>query len=85
MAGKQKDENDAEAVQAPAFIKVLQDVDVFANCKSWKVKYRAKAEDIFMSLSTSKLYDDYAMIPIFGGGAIQENFVIPCPASILIC
>ena len=73
-----------EDVQAPAFIKLLQDADVFANCKSWKVRYRAKAEDVFMPLSTSKLYDGYAMIPVFGGGAIQEDFVLPCPASVVI-
>ena len=73
-----------EDVQAPAFIKLLQDADVFANCKSWKVRYRAKAEDVFMPLSTSKLYDGYAMIPVFGGGAIQEDFVRPCPASVVI-
>ena len=70
--------------QAPAFIKLQQDADVFANCKSWKVRYRAKAEDVFMPLSTSKLYDGYAMIPVFGGGAIQEDFVRPCPASVVI-
>ena len=73
-----------EDVQAPAFIKLLQDADVFANCKSWKVRYRAKAEDVFMPLSTSKLYDGYAMIPVFGGGAVQEDFVRPCPASVVI-
>ena len=71
-------------MQAPAFIKLLQDADVFANCKSWKVRYRAKAEEVFMPLSTSKLYDGYAMIPVFGGGAIQEDFVRPCPASVVI-
>ena len=71
-------------VQAPAFIKLLQDADVFANCKSWKVRYRAKAEDVYMPLSTSKLYNGYAMIPVFGGGAIQEDFVRPCPASVVI-
>ena len=73
-----------EDVQAPAFIKLLRDADVFANCKSWKVRYRAKAEEVFMPLSTSKLYDGYAMIPVFGGGAIQEDFVRPCPASVVI-
>ena len=71
-------------LQAPAFIKLLQDADVFANCKSWKVRYRAKAEEVFMPLSTSKLYDGYAMIPVFGGGAIQEDFVRPCLASVVI-
>ena len=71
-------------VQAPAFIELLQDADVFANCKSWKVRYRAKAQDVFMPLSTSKLYDGYAMIPVFGGGAVQEDFVRPCPASVVI-
>ena len=73
-----------EDVQAPAFIKLLRDADVFANCKSWKVRYRAKAEEVFMPLSTSKLYDGYAMIPVFGGGAIQADFVRPCPASVVI-
>ena len=57
-------EDGREDVQAPAFIKLLQDADVFANCKSWKVRYRAKAEDVFMPLSTSKLYDGYAMIAV---------------------
>ena len=77
-------EDGREDVQAPVFIKLLQDADVFANCKSWKVRYRAKAEDVFMPLSTSKLYDGYAMIPVFGGGAVQEDFVRPCPASVVI-
>ena len=77
-------EDGREDVQAPVFIKLLQDADVFANCKSWKVRSRAKAEDVFMPLSTSKLYDGYAMIPVFGGGAIQEDFVRPCPASVVI-
>jgi len=77
-------EDGREDVQAPVFIKLLQDADVFANCKSWKVRYRAKAEDVFMPLSTSKLYGGYAMIPVFGGGAIQEDFVRPCPASVVI-
>ena len=77
-------EDGREDVQAPAFIELLQDADVFANCKSWKVRYRAKAEDVFMPLSTSKLYDGYAMIPVFGGGAVQEDFVRPCPASVVI-
>ena len=70
--------------EAPAFVKLLQDADVFENCESWKVRYRAKAEDVFMPLSTSKLYDGYAMIPVFGGGAIQEDFVRPYPASVVI-
>ena len=77
-------EDGREDAQAPAFVKLLQDADVFANCKSWKVRYRAKAEDVFMPLSTSKLYDGYAMIPVFGGGAIQEDFVRPYPASVVI-
>ena len=46
-------ENGRKDAQAPAFIKLLQDADVFANCKSWKVRYRAKAEDVYMPLSTS--------------------------------
>ena len=70
--------------EAPAFVKLLQDADVFENCESWKVRYRAKAEDVFMPLSTSKLYDGSAMIPIFCGGAIQTYFVRPCPASVVI-
>ena len=77
-------EDGKEDTQAPAFRKLLQDDDVFANCKSWKVRYRTQVEDVFMPLSTSKLYEGYAMIPVFGGGAIQADFVRPCPAAVVI-
>ena len=76
-----KDGNDA---QMPAFIELVRDAQVFANCKSWKIRYNAKEKDVFMPLSAPKYYNDFGMIPVFGGGAIQEDFVRPCPASVVI-
>ena len=58
--------DDREEAQMPAFIELVWDARVFANCKSWKIRYRAKEKDVFMPLSTPKHYNDFSMIPIYG-------------------
>ena len=73
-----------EDAQLPAFIELKEDASVFANCKSWKIKYHAKEHHVFIPLSTPKHYDGYGMIPVFGGGAIQKDFVRPYPAAVII-
>jgi hypothetical protein len=73
-----------EDAQLPAFIELKEDASVFANCKSWKIKYHAKEQHVFIPLSTPKHYDGYGMIPVFGGGAIQKDFVRPYPAAVII-
>ena len=77
-------EERGEDGQVPAFIElVVKDARVFANCKSWKIKYHAKKNDIFMPLCTPKHYNGYDMIPVFGGGAIQADLLRPCPAAVV--
>ena len=76
-------EERGEDGQVLAFIELVEDARVFANCKSWTIKYHAKKKDVFMSLCTSKHYDGYDMIPVFGGGAIQADLVRPCPAAVV--
>ena len=67
---------------APSYVKMQEDSDIFANCKSWQVKGRANRGDIFIPLCGPKVYDGCSMIPVFGGGAIQADFVqrVACTA-----
>ena len=69
--------------RVPTFIELVEDATVFANCKSWKTKYHAKKNDVFMTLCTPKLYNGYNMIPLFGGGALQVDLVRPCSAAVI--
>ena len=66
----------------PAFIELVEDTRVFANCKSWKKKYWAKKNDVFVPLCTPKEYNGYDMVPVLGGGAIQADLARPCPAVV---
>ena len=68
----------------PAFIELVEDTRVFANCKSWKKKYWAKKNDIFVPLCTPKEYNGYDMVPVLGGGAIQADLARPCPAAVAV-
>ena len=68
----------------PAFIELVEDTRVFANCKSWKKKYWAKKNDVFVPLCTPKEYNGYDMVPVLGGGAIQADFARPCPAAVAV-
>ena len=68
----------------PAFIELVEDTRVFANCKSWKKKYWAKKNDVFVPLCTPKEYNGYDMVPVLGGGAIQADLARPCPAAVAV-
>ena len=68
----------------PAFIELVEDTRVFANCKSWKKTYWAKKNDVFVPLCTPKEYNGYDMVPVLGGGAIQADFAKPCPAAVAV-
>ena len=65
-----------------AFIELVEDARVFENCKSWKKKYQAKKNDVFVPLCTPKEYNGYDMVPVLGGGAIQADLARPCPAVV---
>ena len=67
----------------PAFIELVEDARVFKNCKSWKKKFQAKKNDVFVLLCTPNKYDGYAMVPVLGGGAIQADLARPCPAAVV--
>ena len=67
----------------PTFIELVEDAAVFTNCKSWKTKYHAKKNDVFMPLCTAKHYNGCDMIPLFGGGALQADLVRPCSAAVV--
>ena len=64
----------------PAFIELVEDARVFDNCKSWKKKYQAKRNDVFVPLCAPKEYNGYGMVPVLGGGAIQADLARPHPA-----
>ena len=72
------------AAPVPAFIELVEDTRVFANCKSWKKICWAKKSDAFVPLCTPKEYNDYDMVPVSSGGAIQADLVRPCPAAVAV-
>ena len=52
--------------------------------QSWKKKYWAKKDDVFVPLCIPKEYNGYDMVPILGGGAIQADLARPCPAAVAV-
>lgn len=68
----------------PGFVELVVDARVFNNCKSWRKRYQAKKNDVFVPLCTPKEYNGYDMLPVLGGGAIQADLARPYPETHLL-